>query len=158
MLKLSVLGVALIALAAWTEGNTGCRNGMVCMESFTYTVTNHLIWPYFNNSIAFKIDGNKPVIHYMQQACEMEPKQFINFTATYYHQYGYYIDAINGIRDNYYNNGTYWEFWNATTALNVGVSYYIPSPGDRVLLKFTVDSSKQSTKRHYKRTANGRLS
>ncbi|XP_052801893.1 uncharacterized protein LOC128232406 [Mya arenaria] len=147
----------LILCVLWSStanGNTPCGDGRECPSSFTYCLNNHLIRPFFKKTIKMKIKDDKPFLYYMQQAVEKDNKNFRNFTATYYKKLGYFIEGVNGLMGNWKDNRTYWEFSNATFGpLNVGVSYYTPSPGDKVLLNFTM-GAKQGLRNT--RTYNGR--
>lgn len=104
----------------------------------TYTITNEIQDPKFNESMELAIVAKKNLLYYMEQSVLTNPEQFKRFTATFSSPYGYFIDSLNGLAGNWAANQTWWQILNQDGPLQVGVYSYIPQGGDSILFNFTM--------------------
>ncbi|XP_052764830.1 uncharacterized protein LOC128206444 isoform X2 [Mya arenaria] len=109
----------------------------VAGPKFRYTVLNMMVKPYFSHSVHLRIEDKQPLIYYMEKACDKYPKTFRNFTVSFLQSFnGYFVDAINDVFGNWYENETFWLILNDTGPVDLGVSSYIPTPGDDITFRF----------------------
>ncbi|XP_052809954.1 uncharacterized protein LOC128238267 [Mya arenaria] len=114
-------------------------------ETFSYTVNNEINVPYFNHSVDLFIIDEKPLVYYMSTACKKYPDVFTNYSATYFPTVGYFIDSINGLAGDWDTDKSYWRILNFSQPLSVGVSSYVPRPGDNIVLNFTLSEKENGT-------------
>ncbi|WAR17195.1 hypothetical protein MAR_031789 [Mya arenaria] len=104
---------------------------------FRYTVLNMMVKPYFSHSVHLRIEDKQPLIYYMEKACDKYQKKFRKFTVSFLQSFsGYFVDAINDVFGNWYENETFWLILNETGPVALGVSSYIPTPGDDITFRF----------------------
>ncbi|KAL3831411.1 hypothetical protein ACJMK2_023162 [Sinanodonta woodiana] len=107
--------------------NTPCKR-------LTYTIRNQVQAPTFEYSLEIPF-CNQSFIRIMERAVDENANY--RFTATYFPSWGYFIDAINGVKGFYTVNQTWWQFLKAPDSmLPVGVSYYYPDDGDHIIFNF----------------------
>ncbi|KAL3831410.1 hypothetical protein ACJMK2_023161 [Sinanodonta woodiana] len=108
-----------------------------CSEQLTYTIRNQLQAPTFEYSLQIPF-CHEPFIRIMERAVNMSAH--FKFTATFFPESSYFIEAINGVQGYYMVNETYWEFLKAPNIdISLGVSSFYPNDGDHVLFNFTSD-------------------
>nr|ALK87061.1 gastric intrinsic factor-like protein 1 [Sinohyriopsis cumingii] len=106
-----------------------------CRKQLTYTIRNKLQAPTFEYSLQIPF-CHEPFIRIMERAVNQSANY--KFTATYFPQWAYFIDAINGVQGFYTVNQTWWQFLKAPSSmLPVGVSFYYPKDGDHIIFNFT---------------------
>ncbi|XP_052809967.1 uncharacterized protein LOC128238273 [Mya arenaria] len=94
--------------------------------------------PYFNHSEDLFIVDKKPLVFYMNTACKKYPDEFTTYSATYFPKLGFFIDSINGLAGDWGTDKSYWRILNFSQPLSVGVSSYVPRPGDNIVFNFTI--------------------
>ena len=61
------------------------------------------------------------------------------------HAYGKFITSINGVENNAYANGHYWQYWVNDELAPVAADNYILAYGDQVLWKYCAPETPHTT-------------
>ncbi|CAH2321557.1 gastric intrinsic factor-like [Pelobates cultripes] len=99
-----------------------------------YTIVNNLVEENFKYTIQVEVLEGSTLLQVMQKAAQINPKEF-SFSTTD-SEWGVFVSSINNLAGNN-NQRTYWQFFNETTPLQLGVSSYKPTNKEHILAIFS---------------------
>ncbi|XP_052811954.1 uncharacterized protein LOC128239369 isoform X2 [Mya arenaria] len=112
---------------------------------FRLTVKHEIKDPCFSLSLDQIIEEEKTLEYYMRSTWDKYPKVFTTYSTTYFKDKGYFIDSINGVAGDWDTDRSFWEILNFGQPLHVGVSFYVPKPGDNIVFNFTKSETENCT-------------
>lgn len=113
----------------------------------TLHVENNLTEPFFNDSIYLEGVNQRELFHLLVQAANQNVTKF-RFSMTHYGaELGFMIDSINGLKHEWVGDTLrYWRiFFGNDTALELGVSNYIPQDEEEFIFRYVTWQPKNTT-------------
>ncbi|XP_060602946.1 uncharacterized protein LOC132756014 [Ruditapes philippinarum] len=108
-------------------------------KRFSFTVTNQLREPFFNNSVSMEIeDENCPLIKYMEKAVAEHNGLMEKFT-TYVSDFGYKIEAINDAKATPLADNSSWKITTQFGPTPNDISSFKPEDGMNVLVELQIN-------------------